>query len=85
MGRATEAGVSIGPWPSRMTAGRSRGCWANEATPSGLVNVTSALEACDAYKPWHDKQSHRTFIRPDSGNCLHYYFYFMDAWMRGSA
>ena len=37
------------------------------------------MEACDAYKPWHDKQTHKTFIRPDSGKCLHYYFYFMDA------
>ena len=37
------------------------------------------MEACDAYKPWHDKQTHKTFIRPDSGKCLHYYFYFQDA------
>jgi hypothetical protein len=45
----------------------------------GLVHVISAMEACDAYQPWHDKQSHKTFIRPDSGKCLHYYFYFMNA------
>jgi hypothetical protein len=45
----------------------------------GLVHVISAMEACDAYKPWHDKQTHKTFIRPDSGKCLHYYFYFQDA------
>ena len=44
----------------------------------GLVHVISAMEACDAYKPWHDKQTGKTFIRPDSGKCLHYYFYFMD-------
>jgi hypothetical protein len=44
----------------------------------GLVHVISAMEACDAYQPWHDKQTHRTFLRPDSGKCLHYYFYFMD-------
>jgi hypothetical protein len=44
----------------------------------GLVHVISAMEACEAYKPWHDKQTHKTFIRPDSGKCLHYYFYFMD-------
>ena len=36
------------------------------------------MESCDAYKPWHDKETHKTFIRPDSGKCLHYYFYFMD-------
>jgi hypothetical protein len=33
----------------------------------------SAMEACDAYQPWHDKQTHRTFLRPDSGKRLHYY------------
>jgi len=45
----------------------------------GLVHVISAMEACDAYQPWHDKQTHKTFLRPDSGKCLHYYFYFIDA------
>jgi len=24
----------------------------------GLVHIISAMEACDAYKPWHDKQTH---------------------------
>jgi hypothetical protein len=37
----------------------------------GLVHVISAMEACDAYKPWHDKQTHKTYLRPDSGKCLH--------------
>jgi hypothetical protein len=45
----------------------------------GLVHVISAMESCAAYKPWHDKQTHKTYLRPDSGKCLHYYFYFMDA------
>src|ERR1700746_300229 len=45
----------------------------------GLVHIISAMEACDAYQPWHDKASHRTYVRPDSGKCLHYYFYFIDA------
>jgi hypothetical protein len=45
----------------------------------GLAHIISAMEACDSYKPWHDKQTHRTFLRPDTGKCLHYYFYFMDA------
>ena len=45
----------------------------------GLVHVISAMEACDTYKPWHDKQTHKTFVRADSGKCLHCYFYFMDA------
>ena len=45
----------------------------------GLAHVISAMEACGAYEPWHDKKSHKTFVRPDSGKCLHYYFYFIDA------
>jgi hypothetical protein len=43
----------------------------------GRVHIISAMEACDAYKPWHDKQTHKTFVKRDSGKCLHYYFYFM--------
>lgn len=45
----------------------------------GLVHIFSAMEPCTAYKPWHDKRTHRTFLKPDSGKCLHYYFYFVDA------
>jgi hypothetical protein len=47
----------------------------------GLVHVISAMEGCDTYKPWHDKQTGKTYLRPDKGQCLHYYFYFyfMDA------
>jgi len=37
----------------------------------GLVHVLSAMEACSSYRPWHDKQSHKTFLRPDTGKCLH--------------
>jgi len=44
----------------------------------GLVHVISAMEACESYQPWHDKASGRTFLKPDSGKCLHYYFYFID-------
>ena len=44
----------------------------------GLVHVISAMEACNSYKPWHDKASGKTFLKPDSGKCLHYYFYFID-------
>ena len=44
----------------------------------GLVHVISAMEACESYKPWHDKASGKTFLKPDSGKCLHYYFYFID-------
>ena len=45
----------------------------------GLVHVISAMEACPTYKPWHSKQTHRSFLRPATGKCLHYYFYFIDA------
>ena len=44
----------------------------------GLVHVISAMEACASYKPWHDKPSGKTFLKPDTGKCLHYYFYFID-------
>ena len=45
----------------------------------GLVHVISAMEACSAYVPWHDKKTHKTFLRSTPGKCLHYYFYFLDA------
>jgi hypothetical protein len=45
----------------------------------GLVHVISAMEGCPTYKPWHDKQTGKTYLRPGKGQCLHYYFYFMDA------
>jgi hypothetical protein len=45
----------------------------------GLVHVLSAMEACRTYQPWHDQRTQRTFLRPDRGRCLHYYFYFIDA------
>jgi uncharacterized protein YbcV (DUF1398 family) len=44
----------------------------------GLVAILSAMEPCSTYKPWHDKATGKTFLRPDSGKCLHYYFYFID-------
>lgn len=44
----------------------------------GLVHMISAMEGCDTYKPWHDKQTGKTYPQPDKGQCLHYYFYFLD-------
>jgi hypothetical protein len=44
----------------------------------GLVHIISAMEACTSYEPWHDKNTHKTFLRTSTGKCLHYYFYFMD-------
>lgn len=51
---------------------------ATRGTQPGLVHIFSAMEPCPSYKPWHDKQTHQTFLKPDSGKCLHYYFYFID-------
>ena len=48
-------------------------------THPGLVHVFSALEPCETYHPWHDKSTHHTFVRRDTGKCLHYYFYFITA------
>jgi hypothetical protein len=44
----------------------------------GLVHIFSAMESCSAYRPWHDKQTGHTTLKPTSGKCLHYYFYFID-------
>ena len=44
----------------------------------GLVHIFSAMEACTSYKPWHDKKTGKTYLKYDSGKCLHYYFYFID-------
>lgn len=44
----------------------------------GLVAILSAMEQCSAYRPWHDKKTHRTFLKGSQSKCLHYYFYFID-------
>jgi hypothetical protein len=44
----------------------------------GLVHVISAMESCQSYKPWLNKANGHVFLRPDTGKCLHYYFYFID-------
>jgi hypothetical protein len=43
----------------------------------GLVHVFSAMETCSTYKPWHDKNTHRTYVTGSTSKCLHYYFYFI--------
>lgn len=43
----------------------------------GLVHVFSAMETCPTYKPWHDKNTHRTYVMGSTSKCLHYYFYFI--------
>ena len=44
----------------------------------GLVWIFSALEPCTTYQPRYDRDSGRSYLRPDDGKCLHYYFYFID-------
>ncbi len=44
----------------------------------GVVHIFSAMESCSAYRPWHDKKTHQTVLKPVSGKCLHYDFYFID-------
>jgi len=43
----------------------------------GLIAIISTMETCTEYKPWHDKKTHRTFLKGGTGKCLHYYFYFI--------
>jgi hypothetical protein len=44
----------------------------------GLVWIFSVMEPCSTYQPWHNKATGKTYLRPDDGKCLHYYFYFID-------
>jgi len=44
----------------------------------GLVCILSAMEQCSSYRPWHNKNTHKTYLCGTSGKCLHYYFYFID-------
>jgi len=50
----------------------------SRGTHPGLVHIFSAMETCTSYKPWHDKSTGKTFLKYNSGKCLHYYFYFID-------
>ena len=47
-------------------------------TQPGLVHIYSAMEPCPAYKPWHDKKTHKTYLKASQAKCLHYYFYLID-------
>lgn len=44
----------------------------------GLVHIFSAMERCQTYQPWHDKETNQTYLKMRQGKCLHYYFYFID-------
>jgi len=40
----------------------------------GLVHIFSAMEPCPSFRPWHDKRSGKTVLKPTEAKCLHYYF-----------
>jgi hypothetical protein len=44
----------------------------------GLVHISSAIEPCPSFQPWHDKRTGKTFLKYKDGKCLHYYFSFID-------
>jgi hypothetical protein len=50
----------------------------NRGEHPGVVCILSAMEPCGTYKPWHNKKTHKTYLKPDDGKCLHYYVYFVD-------
>jgi len=78
---AAEAGLQI-EFIRRLKAFRKeervKAIIAERGEHPGLVHVFSAMEACSAYRPWHDKIKHHTSLKPTAGKCLHYYFYFID-------
>lgn len=47
-------------------------------THPGLVHIFKALETCTTFEARHSRRSGKDFLRPGSGKCLHYYFYFID-------
>jgi hypothetical protein len=44
----------------------------------GLIHIFGAMEACSSYRPWHDKVTGKTYLKPGSSKCMTYYFYFID-------
>ena len=77
---AAEAGIEIEFIRKRnfRKEDRVKEILASRGEQSGLVCIFSAMEPCSTYKPWHDKQTGKTYLVPDDGKCLHYYFYFVD-------
>jgi hypothetical protein len=57
---------------------RLQGILKERGNQVGLVHIFSAMEPCTSYKPWHDKATGQTYLKFDSGKCVHYYFYFID-------
>lgn len=77
---AAEAGIQIEFIRKRnfRKEDRVKQILAKRGEQPGLVCIFSAMEPCSTYKPWHNKQTGKTYLVPDDGKCLHYYFYFLD-------
>lgn len=77
---AAEAGIEIEFIRTRSVRKENRvqELLAKRGDHPGLVCILSAMEPCSTYKPWHNKQSGKTYLVPNDGKCLHYYFYFVD-------
>jgi len=77
---AAEAGIEIEFVRKRnfRKEDRVKEILARRGEQAGLVCIFSAMEPCSTYKPWHNKQTGKTYLVPDDGKCLHYYFYFVD-------
>ena len=78
---ATENGIEIEFVRSRKSfrkEDRVKAVLEKRGKHPGVVCILSAMEPCGSYKPWHDKKSHKTYLKPDDGKCLHYYVYFID-------
>lgn len=57
---------------------RIREILAERGEGSGLVHIFSATERLSTFRAGVRKDSGRPFIAPRQGQCLHYYFYFID-------
>jgi len=44
----------------------------------GLVHILETMETCPTYKPWHNKQTGKTYLTDGTSKCSTYYFYFID-------
>jgi hypothetical protein len=77
---AAEAGIEIEFIRSRSVRkeDHAQELRAQRGDHPGLVCILSAMEPCSTYKPWHNKKSGKTYLVPNDGKCLHYYFYFVD-------
>jgi hypothetical protein len=91
---AAEAGIEIEFIRKRNVRKEDRGkeTAARRGEHPGLVCILPAMEPCSTYKPgipsdrssslgckpWHDKQTGQTFLKPGDGKYPHFYFHFID-------